>query len=261
MVDTGGKGGGQAHARKVPGGCARARLLVAGVGLFGFVIGTPRCMGADQWGGSIAITTDYFVRGISRSNDRAALQLDLHYLNTAGLVAGFFASNTQIDPQEPRDVELDAFLGYVWSVGDDWQAKAIAGYYSYPWNAAGSQYNYAELDLGVTYQHWLDFRVSYSPNSPRYIPYRGLVGVTAESAEVDLQRPVLGKLSGTAGIGYYALHGPDVTGYTYWSVGAAYDLAPVSLALSYIDTTAAAKALSYNAAAGGRWTGTVIWRF
>src|SRR5271156_25761 len=188
MVDTGGKRGGQAPARKVPGGCAPARLLMAGFGLFGFVIGTPCCMGADQWGGSLAITSDYFVRGISRSNDRAALQLDLHYLDTAGFVAGFFASNTQIDPGEPRDVELDAFLGYVWSLSDDWQGKVLAGYYSYPWNSAGSQYNYAELDLDIAYQHWLDFRVSYSPNSPRFIPYRGLVGVTAESAEVDLQR-------------------------------------------------------------------------
>jgi hypothetical protein len=35
----------------------------------------------------------------------------------------------------------------------------------------------------------------------------------------------------------------------------------VSLVMSYVDTSAAAKALFYNTAAGGRWTGTVIWRF
>jgi hypothetical protein len=35
----------------------------------------------------------------------------------------------------------------------------------------------------------------------------------------------------------------------------------VSLTLSYVNTTAEAKALFYNAAADGRWIGTIIWRF
>jgi hypothetical protein len=87
------------------------------------------------------------------------------------------------------------------------------------------------------------------------------MGVKSHSAEVNLQRPVLGKLSATAGIGYSRFDGPDPGGFTYWSVGAAYSIAPVSLALSYVNTTAGARALFYNAAADGRWTGTVIWRF
>ena len=55
--------------------------------------------------------------------------------------------------------------------------------------------------------------------------------------------------------------GANGAGYGYWSVGAAYDLAPVSLALSYVNTTAEAKALFYDAAADNRWLGTIIWRF
>ena len=57
------------------------------------------------------------------------------------------------------------------------------------------------------------------------------------------------------------MDGPGATGYVYWSVGAAYDLAPVTVAAAYVDTTAGAKTLFYNAAAAGRWTATVIWRF
>lgn len=33
---------------------------------------------AGTFGGSLDLTSDYFVRGISRSNDEPALQLDLH---------------------------------------------------------------------------------------------------------------------------------------------------------------------------------------
>jgi len=236
---------------------------LAGCAVLCLILGAepPRCLGADQWGGSIAATSDYLVRGISRTNNQAALQLDLHYVDSAGWVAGLFASNTQIDPYDPRDVELNGYLGFAWAASGDWRAKILAGYYLYPWNAEGSQYNYGELDFDLLYQDWLDVGVSYSPDAPRFLPGRGLFGVSAGSAELNLQHAVFGKLSGTAGAGYYYMDGPGATGYVYWSVGAAYDLAPVTVAAAYVDTTAGAKTLFYNAAAAGRWTATVIWRF
>lgn len=238
------------------------RLLAGGVVLsLGLVVGTPRCVGGDLWGGSLGVTSDYIVRGISRSNDKAALQLDLHYVNSAGFVAGLFASNTQIDPDQPSDVELDAFVGFAWTAGSDWRGKILASHYAYPWNRAGSGYDYDELDVDFAYREWLDVGLVYSPDAPRYLRYRGLFGASSESAEINLRRPALGRLSAMAGIGYSHFDGPGPAGYTYWSVGAAYDLSPVSLVVSYVDTTAAAKALFYSGAANGRWTGTVIWRF
>jgi len=247
----------------IAGGREAVRLLAAlSVSLSAALLaGAPRGCAADLWGGSMTVTSDYLVRGISRSDDRAALQFDLHFLNTAGFVAGLFASNTQIDSEAPRDVELSAFLGYAWRADSDWHGKVLVSQYAYPWNQAGSRYNYDELDADVAYEEWLDVTLVYSPNAPRYVPYRGLVSVTSKSAEVSLQRPVLRRLSATAGIGYSYLDGPDPAGYVYWSVGAAYDLVPESFVVCYVNTTAAAKALFYNAAAAGQWTGTVIWRF
>jgi uncharacterized protein (TIGR02001 family) len=238
------------------------RLLAGGVVLsLGLLIGSPHCVGADLWGGSLTATSDYMVRGISRSDDRAALQLDVHYLNSSGFVAGMFASNTRIDPDRSGDVELSAFVGFAWTTGSDWRGKILGSHYAYPWNWSGSGYDYDELDVDFAYQEWLGVNFVYSPNAPRYLMSRGLTGVTSESAEVNLQRPVLGRLSATAGIGYSHFDGPDARGYAYWSVGAVYTIAPVSLVVSYVNTTAGAKALFYNSAADGRWVGTVIWRF
>ncbi len=209
----------------------------------------------------MGITSDYFVRGISRSNDQAALQLDLHYVSDWGLLAGVFASNTQIDPGERKDAEISGYLGYVWATGADWQSKVLVTAYTYPWDFAGSRYNYEEIELGTTFRSWLNLTVSYSPNAPRYIYSKGLSGVSAESAELNIQRPLWQKLSGSAGVGYYHLSDGTPSGYTYWSVGVVYDLSPVSLAVSYVDTSAAANLLFYNAASGGRWAGTILWRF
>src|SRR5271168_2566223 len=119
-----------------------AALRARCVALLGFcVFAAGACEAADVWGGSLAVTSDYFVRGISRTNDQAALQIDLHYSSSSGFLAGVFASNTQIDPYESRDVELSAFAGYAWNLSEDWRAKILGSYYAYPWNQAGTLYN------------------------------------------------------------------------------------------------------------------------
>jgi uncharacterized protein (TIGR02001 family) len=245
------------------GGCELVRLRAGLATLVGFAFATTQAYASDQWAGSAALTSDYFVRGISRTSNHPALQLDFHYSNPNGFLAGVFASNTQIDPGEPRDAELSAFLGYAWSLNDAWRARILASHYAYPWNRAGSHYNYDELDLDVSYEGWLHFGVGYSPDSPRFLgqPYRRLIGVTEKSAEISAQRQIVGRFSLTAGVGYSFLDGPESGGYGYWSGGAAYDFRAVTVALSYVNTSAEAKALFYNAAASGQWTGSVIWRF
>jgi uncharacterized protein (TIGR02001 family) len=222
---------------------------------------SPLCKATDAWGGSIDLTSDYFLRGISLSDDQPALQLDLHYVNPSGFVAGLFASSAQIDPAARRDAELSAFLGYVWSYGEDWQGKILAADYRYPWNQAGSVYNYDEIDLEIAYQQWIRVALAVYPNVQRYTLQGSVVTVLAQSAELSLQRPVVGKLSANAGIGYYELDGSGGSGYAYWSVGATYDWTPVILGLSYVEASRAANLLYYNAAVGGRWSGTIIWRF
>jgi uncharacterized protein (TIGR02001 family) len=239
------------------------RLRAAAALLAGIVIASSQACAADEWGGSAALSSDYFVRGISRTSNDPALQLDLHYANPNGFVAGAFASNTRIDSGEPRDAEVSGFVGYVRNIGESWSARVLVSHYAYPWNRAGSHYNYDELDLDISYQGWLHFSAGYSPNSPRFVaaPYHELIGVSEQSAEASVQRQLFGRLSLLAGVGYSHLGGPQSGGYGYWSAGAGYDLQSVTVAVSYVNTTPGAKALFYNAAATGEWTGTVIWRF
>lgn len=237
-------------------------VLAGGVvSIAGLIIGTPACKAADVWGGSVAVTSDYLVRGITRTYNQGAAQIDLHYLNSSGFIAGLFASNTQFEGSAPKIAELSEFLGWTWASGNDWREKILYNHYAYPFSPAGSGYEYDELDLDATYHGWLDFNFTYSPNSPRFLRQRGLFDTSSSSAEVNVQRRAAGKLSATAGIGYSYVSGPKGAGYGYASLGAAFDLAPVSLAISYVDTTGSAKSLYYDAAARGRWTATVIWRF
>lgn len=246
------------------GGSDRVRLIArVAASLVGVILASTKSMAANEWGGSLDLTSDYFVRGVSRSSDHAALQLDVHYLNPNGFLAGAFASTTQIDSRESRDVELSGFIGYAWNVRDDWHARVLASHYAYPWNQAGSHYNYDELDVDLGYQDWLHIGLTYSPNSARFLraPYRTFVDVPEESAEVSVQRQIFGGLSLMAGAGYSSLQGLEGGGYLYYSGGAAYNFRSATLIISYVNTSAEAKTLFYNAAATGQWTGTVLWRF
>lgn len=225
----------------------------------GFV-GLPS-IATQTWGGSLAATSDYLVRGISRSNHTAAVQGDVYVALESGFIGGASSSSVQVSPGEQRNAELSAFLGFAWDGGSPWRTKILASHYSYPWNDAGAHYNYDELSIDAAYEGWLDFNVTYSPNAPRYLPSVGLIGVTATSAEINLRTPWRDRLAAATGVGYSRLTGPDGAGYAYWSAGAMYDVAPWSFSLSYVNTNSGGAYLYYSAAAHDRWVGTVIWRF
>jgi uncharacterized protein (TIGR02001 family) len=216
---------------------------------------------AETWGGSVGLTSDYLVRGLSRSDNKYAIQADLHVASDLGIIGGVFASTSRFSSDDHRDVELSAFLGFAWTAGSDWRAKVLVSHYSYPWNAAGSQYNYDEFSVDANFRDWLDVNVMYSPNSPIPVDYSRLMAVTEKAAEINFHTPWWHRFAAAAGAGYADLSGPSGLGYAYWSAGGLYDASPWSFSLSYVNTSAAAKYLFYNAAAHDRWAATVIWQF
>jgi uncharacterized protein (TIGR02001 family) len=216
---------------------------------------------AEIWGESLAATSDYLIRGISRSNQHAAVQADAHVASDNGFIGGIFASSVQFDASDTRNAEVSAFAGFSPRQTGSWRTRVLASYYGYLWNDSGSQYNYAELTFEATYESWLGFEVVYSPDAPRYLPYRGLAGVNSTAAEFNLRAPWRRHFTAAGGAGYSEFGGPRGRGYAYWSVGAVADFSPCSISLFFVDTDAGAKKLFYSAAAHDQWTATVIWRF
>jgi uncharacterized protein (TIGR02001 family) len=229
-------------------------------------------LAAQTVGGSLAFTSDYFVRGISRSNHEAAVQADVHVATDSGLVAGLFGSNVQFDAADHRSAELSGFVGWAWQSASAWRTKLLAGYYGYAWNDSGTRYNYAEFAVEAAYADWLDLDLIFSPDAPRYVAARGnLAAVESESAEVTVRSPWRHRLAAVAGVGYsrfggapggaYPYSGTAGGGYAYWSAGGVLDLAPVSVTLNYVSTGGEARTLFDGAAARNRWTATLLWRF
>jgi uncharacterized protein (TIGR02001 family) len=216
---------------------------------------------ADGWGGSIALTSDYLLRGVSQSEGAAALQADLHYDLPSGLLMGLWASSVKLNSQEPTTTEIDAFLGYRWSVGPEWSTKLSAIHYAYPWNDPDAHYDYDEIVAGAAYLDRWFLTVAYSPNTSRYSPQGLIRNRAAFSYDTALQIPLKWALSGSAGIGYYDVSRLVGTGYWYWNAGLGYDFPPLHLDVTYAGTSRSAPALLYNDGRLRRWAVTLMWRF
>ena len=213
------------------------------------------------------VTSDYLVRGVSPSDDRPALQLDIHYLDSAGEFAGVFASDTVLQSHQSLYAELDPYMGYARQVSEDWRAKILIDAYLYPKNPVGHLYDYEEVVFAADYHDWLSLKTTFSPDTPRAslsqgrVPFPEIDKVHAVSADVTAQQPLYAGLSALGGIGLSHLDGAATLNYLYWNVGARFDRSPLSLTLVYVGTSNAAKTLFYNGSGGGRWVGTVTWSF
>jgi uncharacterized protein (TIGR02001 family) len=211
--------------------------------------------------GSVILTSDYVERGVSKTAGDPALQVDVHVAGSDGWLAGLFASNTEFKTNQARNAEVDVYAGFGRTLTEDWRIRTLLGNYWYPSNASGSGYDYAEFVVGLDYRDWCTMQLSYEPDAPRVVLPAGVARVAATAAEVSTQRPLGRGLFANAGVGYAHYDGVNSLDYAYFSAGAQYVRSPLSLAVAFIDSSAAAKSLYDNGSAGGRWVATLIWRF
>jgi uncharacterized protein (TIGR02001 family) len=90
--------------------------------------------------GTAAIVSDYDFRGITQTNEDAALQLSIDYGHESGWYAGVWGSNVDFGSTDPSH-EIDVYTGFKGSAGDfGWDAGIV--YYTYP---SESDFNYPEI--------------------------------------------------------------------------------------------------------------------
>jgi uncharacterized protein (TIGR02001 family) len=218
----------------------------------------------DRWGGSVALTSDYRLRGITQSDGVAAWQADVHYDSPSGWIAGLWASSVRLyggSYESNETVELNAFLGRQWRLDSDWSARVVVSHYAHPWDSFSRNYDYDDVMLGTAWRDRLFLTATWSPNTS-IVSSRGVAwDRSALNYDVTGRAPIAGRLSGFAGAGYYDLSELVGTGYWYGSAGVVYDLPWLHLEVSRVQTSAAAKRLFYGGIADNRWTATLMWTF
>jgi uncharacterized protein (TIGR02001 family) len=216
----------------------RAHRSLCGVFLltilsFGFASHTPAAF-AQQAGSGLStyltMSTDFPHRGISQTDESAALQLGVDFQHQSGFFIGAWVSNveyvTEASRADPRDIELDYYGGYSWQTSD-WSLAATLARYTYP--GASVSYDYTELSGSLGFQQRFFYTVSYTD---------GLLAQTATAInhEFGIELPLPWSTQFDASVGRF--DSADVQGgaYDHWNLGFSKQVHRLGLDLRYYDT-------------------------
>ena len=212
-------------------------------------------------GGSVAITSDYVLRGVSQSDGKAAWQGDLHWNFPAGWSTGLWASQVALAPHSDT-WELDSYLQWHRALSADLEFGAAATYYSYPSDPRPVDYNYSELSLSLMWRDQIRVAASWTPSITLFSYSDGLATHRqVVTLETSWHRDLPAHLDLTAGIGVYYPPGLDYASYGYGdaTLGWKYGHWRVNLALIWAQN---ADHRQYSSGpSGGPLAATLAWVF
>ena len=186
---------------------------------------------AADFGGYVALTTDYVKRGVTQSDSDPALQLGAEFSFDSGFYLGAWGSTIDVSngPTRQRDQEVNYYAGYLFTATDSLRFSATAVAYVYPGQTGNVDYDYQEYSLTGNFDDrvWLEF--AYSPD---------LYNTGYSSTNIDLyaEWPLNNSWTIGAGAGHYDTS--DLTGksYQYWQLGITKSFRWADIDLRFHDT-------------------------
>ncbi len=210
----------------------------------------------ENFTGYATLTSDYRFRGLSQTDTDPALQIGIDFQHDSGIFAGLWGSNVDFAmdrfQQDPRDVELNYYLGYHRSIGRDWAGVISVIRYAYP--GASKNYDYSEVSVGVDYVERLFATVAYSDDAYS-------LGGSATVYELAAQYPLVYGIEIGATAGLY--DSSDLLGgnYKYWNVGLSKPVDRWTFDVRFHDTDNTATRIFGDEIAGDTWVFSVSLRF
>lgn len=220
---------------------------------------------ADRIGGSVGVTSDYRLQGLSLSAGNAAPQAELHFRepteDRGAWYAGLWASTVRLANQSSSSAQIGAFLGRQFAIGTDWLGSVSLSHYAHPWNALLRHYDYDELTVGASFRDRIKFTAAWSPDTDLYSHYGFRGNRRSLSYELAGTQPVRGPFTLSAGVGFRDLSDFFDTGYWYGSAGLNYDRGRLHASVLRIETDKTAQRLFYSDIVDPAWVGTLLWTF
>ena len=219
---------------------------------------------ADYFSANVALTTDYVWRGVSQTDEGAAVQGGIDFEHPIGIYAGIWGSNIDFPDVNGDDahLEIDYYGGYKHSFSNGLGADVGLIYYSYPksnglnWLEGYLKGSYSKdgFDAGLGFNY--SSNVFDSSETGYYID--GSVGYTFDKTFGDyLSSPAV-----SAGVGYYKFDkkvfgsGTDDS-YWNWNAGASIDVVGFTVDARYYDTDGNGGDLFGNNISGSRFVASI----
>jgi uncharacterized protein (TIGR02001 family) len=226
---------------------------------------------AISFGGDVAVTTDYIYRGYSETDNKGAVQLDLHASLQTGTFAGVWTSTLHDKYRPYAKFDVEEYIGQRFDLSSEWNTSITATNYQY---VGGHQFyssDYQQIMASVSYLDRWTLSFSAMPNMVRYWgwPHFHTARYPAYDVETSGQWEIAKGFFVTGGAGYYLFTGAESSefrspsiGYAYGNVGLAYEWRNLRLDVGFFLTqTGRAEQLSPYRTANDRFAGTLSWRF
>ncbi|GAB3255407.1 TorF family putative porin [Chitinimonas naiadis] len=193
--------------------------------------------------GNVAVTSDYLFRGITQTNNKAAIQGGFDFAHKSGFYAGAWGSSISwLSDQGSGSypTELDVYTGYKGNIVDDlgYDIGVLTYYYPGTRNPGVTSPNTTELYGAISYQ-WATFK--YSRSTGNLFGWTSKTGDnTHGSSYYDLTlAPSLGDGWTVSGhIGRQTVAHRSSASYNDWRLGVSKDVGFGTLSLNYTDTNA-----------------------
>jgi uncharacterized protein (TIGR02001 family) len=217
-------------------------------------------------GGNLVLTSDYIYRGVSSSDNEAAVQADLHLTGAGGTFLGVWASTRDSNLEPYANYELEIYLGHRFDLSNAWSTTLSArGHYLLGGQQEGSD-DYHEISLAVSYLDFWTVSLTAIPNAVRYWYTERLSRAPAFVADTSVQWLVYRGFFLTGGAGYYRVTGTGpgfyaANGYAYGNVGLAWVHRRWRVDIGYYLTQEKVQSLVPYPSADDRIAGSIAWRF
>lgn len=188
-----------------------------------------------EFSGNVGIVSNYVFRGISQTDEKAALQGGIDWAHDSGFYAGVWGSNVDFNETPPTDgasAEIDLYAGWGQSIGAF--SYSIGGaYYAYPGADSNLDYDFVEglLTSGYELMEGLEVGALYA-YSPEFFGNTGPAHYIEGSVGYSFDVGVPVSLGAT--IGHQTID--QGTDYTNWSTTAAVTFDNLEVGVSYTDT-------------------------
>lgn len=144
-----------------------------------------------RFSGSVSLVSNYVFRGITQTDGNPALQASAEFGQRYGLYAGAWGSNiswfSDGNPKSSVSMEIDLYLGWRHSLGQNWNVEVGLYRYQYPGSygklSGVVEPNTTEAYAGIGWK-WLSFKGSYSLTNIFGVPDSGGTSYLLLSATV-----------------------------------------------------------------------------
>ena len=219
-----------------------------------------------NFGGNLALTSNYIYRGVSGSNNDPAFQGDLHVATAGGTFLGIWGSTRDVDLEPYADYELEVYLGQRFDLSNAWSATLSGRAHYFLGGSQEFSDDYQEISAALG---WLDvwtLSVTAIPSAVRYWRHDRLSRAPAFVAETTAQWLLYREFFLTGGVGYYHVTGtgPGIEaayGYAYGNIGVAWEHRHWRIDVGYYLTGDYARLLMPYPSANDRWAASLVWRF